>query len=111
MLTSFFSYANTNDLAGGIVASPIVIQKTIYTVDLGDITNISKEEVANAINDFISQIPSSELDCSVTVKAEINGIVVKGSIEVTVSGPCSEVRKKGREIAEQVIAEIKENLL
>ncbi|SUB88799.1 Uncharacterised protein [Porphyromonas macacae] len=91
MLTSFFSYANTNDLAGGIVASPIVIQKTIYTVDLGDITNVSKEEVANAINDFISQIPSSELDCSVTVK--------------------SEVRKKGREIAEQVIAEIKENLL
>ncbi len=116
VLTSVFSYAYantgcTNNLAVGIEKSPIDIQQIAYTLHLGDITNVSNGEVTNSISNFISQIPSpSELDCSVTVTAEVNAGVVKGTIEVTVSGPCDEIAKKGKDIAEKIIKDINDQL-
>ena len=78
-------------------------------LDLGNITNSSSKEITERINQFFSKSfpKNAELTCSVSVKGSINVGFGEISIEVTVSGPCSEIKKEGKKIATQLLNEIK----
>lgn len=85
--------------------------KVKLTFDLGNITKLSKTELESKISEklqILNNLPD-ELECSITVKGELNlGPIGSVSVEVTVSGPCSEVRKEGKAIAEQILKEIQD---
>ena len=78
-------------------------------IDLGKIT--SKEQISEArIQKLLDKALGSfqdELTCSVTVKGEVNVGIGTISIEVTVSGPCSEIAANGAAIANQILAAVK----
>ena len=94
----------------------LIIQKTLDRIDfslsLGDLSKMSKEELNTKINKFIEDnVPSkSVLQCSVTVKGTVSVGVASLEISVTVSGTCDEIRKSGTAIANQILAEIKSAL-
>lgn len=80
------------------------------TLDLGDLTNKSQEEINQSISNLISKNLKSvdaELQCTVTVKGSINVEVDPVKISVEVSGPCSEIKEKGTEIANMILDEVK----
>ena len=80
--------------------------------------NLGEIKAADQIDaEMIDKIITSELqnysallDCKVTVSAEVNVGVAKFTISVEVSGNCAEVRKEGRNIANQIIDDIKYKL-
>ena len=83
------------------------------SINLGDITQLNETELLQLITESISnKLPGLPvLQCSVSVVAEINIGVTKISVTVTVSGDCAEVRAAGIEIANQVIAALKAQLM
>ena len=82
-----------------------------YSIDLGDITDKDTEYIESSISSLLSSIPEpsdvQELTCSVTVTGSVKIGVINFEIEVTVSGPCSEIKKAGLEIATQVLESAK----
>lgn len=79
-------------------------------LDLGNVTNISDKEIKSKINNFLTKnIPAnSELECSLTLKASIDVGVAEVEIEITVSGPCSEMALKGKKIANDFMVQVTE---
>ncbi len=77
-------------------------------LDLGNVTNISDKEIKSKINNFLTKnIPAnSELECSLTLKASID--VGVAEVEITVSGPCSEMALKGKKIANDFMVQVTE---
>ncbi|MCX6220448.1 MAG: hypothetical protein NTZ69_05620 [Bacteroidia bacterium] len=82
------------------------------SIDLGDITNMTTCELTQLINGIIvTGLPDLPvLQCSVTVKANLNIGLFSFEITVTVSGDCAEIRASGTAIAYQIIAAIKSYL-
>jgi hypothetical protein len=82
-------------------------------LDLGDITNIGQEKIENTINEFINHglnEVAGELQCSIRIQAEVSIGVISFTIEVEVSGNCSDVRKYGKALANQIIEEVQAEL-
>jgi len=82
-------------------------------LDLGDLTNKTETEINNEIKEFLTRNLNSfdeELNCKVSVTGTVNVGVGSVKITVEVSGPCSEIRKSGTEIANMILAEIKKAL-
>ena len=79
-------------------------------IDLGDITNMTESELAETITKLLdaslAPLPTA-LQCSVTASAELKFGLVSIEVSVTVSGDCSEIRRRGAELARQIIAEFK----
>ncbi|WP_405209207.1 hypothetical protein [Aquimarina sp. LLG6339-5] len=85
----------------------------VLSIDLGDITNATAEELTAKINDFINENLSDlddELTCKVTATGTIGVGIASIEISVEVSGPCSEIRNGGQEIANQILQDIKDAL-
>jgi hypothetical protein len=112
LLLLFVSVLSTSVYAVNIEAKQTPQEKTTtnYTLNLGDLTNYSEKEVNSEIQKFLKTLPADELQCSVTVKGSIDVGPVEFEIEVTVSGPCSEIKAKGKEIASQILKDIKKAL-
>ena len=79
-------------------------------IGLGNVTNMSNMEIESKINKFLAKnIPNnSELQCSLTLKASVDVGVAEVEIEITVSGPCSEMATKGKKIANDFMNQVKE---
>ena len=87
-----------------------IIQAQNVTIALGDITNRTDCEVAEAISELTNSClttPNKVLQCSITVGASIHIGPAYISISVTVSGDCSEIRTEGEKIAKEILEEIK----
>ncbi len=85
------------------------LQDLKYSLDLGNLDKLSDKEVENRIESFLNSIPEKDdLTCSLKVTGSISVGVVEFEIEVTISGPCSEVKAKGKELANQIIKEVKD---
>ena len=83
-------------------------------IDLGkmDGSPADRTRVTNAVMQGVSSLPDShELTCSLTVTGEVNIAVAKFTISVTVSGPCSEIKAHGKEVANQVLQDCKDYIL
>ena len=102
------SGSKTVDLTQKTVA-PIINVK----IDLGDITNLNENEITALINKNLgSCIPDTpKLQCALTVGASFTVGIATFTISVTVSGDCSEVYADGKEIADQLIAKIKAQII
>ena len=87
-----------------------------YHLNLGDITEMTEEEVESKINKFISlniaKNANAELECKVSVEGSVKipGGVAEVKITVEVSGPCSEIAKAGKAIAAQILEEVRDAL-
>jgi hypothetical protein len=79
-------------------------------LDLGNVTHMTEQEIKAEINNFLTKsIPTnSELQCSLTLKASVDVGVAEIEIEITVSGPCSEMASKGKKIANEFMSQVKE---
>lgn len=110
MLVGTFAFANSfeqNNLKKEAVPNQFEL-----TINLGDLTSKSSKQIKSQIESFIMKnlaSVSDELQCKVTAKGSID--VGFGSIEISVevSGPCSEVKAKGGEIAQMILDEIKKH--
>jgi hypothetical protein len=106
-----FATSNTIKVENSGIVS--ISNEIELTLDLGDLTNKSKEQINKAIENFISKNLKSvnpELQCKVTVTGSINVGVSSFEISVEVSGPCSEIRQSGTEIANMVLDAVKKAL-
>ena len=86
------------------------IQSQSVTIALGDITNRTDCEVAEAISELTNSClttPNKALQCSITVGASIHIGLAEISVSVTVSGDCSEIRTEGEKLAKEILEEIK----
>lgn len=102
------SGSKTVDLTQKTVA-PVINVK----IDLGDITNLNESEITALINKNLeSCIPDTpKLQCALTVGASFTVGIATFTISVTVSGDCSEVYADGKEIADQLIAKLKAQII
>lgn len=86
----------------------VTLQNEKYSLNLGNLQKLSDKEVESRIEHFVNSIPKNEdLTCSLTITGSISVKVVEFEISVTISGPCSEVRAKGKELANQILQEVK----
>lgn len=83
------------------------------TLDLGKITNLTESELSKRVNEKLSILDKidDELTCTVTVKGEIDLKVESASVEVSISGRCSEIRGKGKEIVEQLMEDMRDAVM
>ena len=79
-------------------------------LNLGNVTNMSQAEIESKVSKFLTKNirTSSELQCSLTLKASVDVGVAEVEIEVTVSGPCSEMATKGKKLANDFMNQVKE---
>ena len=103
------SYANTT--VTNLVKSEIVSNDKIvsYTLDLGDVSNVSEAEIAETIQKFIETnlMQASQLECSITITLNAGAGVIGGTVSVTVTGPCDEIVAKAQKIAKDLVKVIK----
>jgi len=95
------------------VVSKVSVQNTdgiSLKLNLGNVTNVSEMELESKISKFLTKnIPvNSELECSLTLKASVDVGVADIEIEITVSGPCSEMATKGKKLANDFMIQVKE---
>lgn len=86
------------------------LDKIQLRLDLGDLTNKSDAEIIKIVDSFVKnalQGVGNELQCSVSVTGSVSVGVVEFAVTVEVSGPCSEVKAKGKEIALYILSEVK----
>lgn len=87
-------------------------------IDLGDITNISETDVSNRVNAPFTDIRSDsesvtsyeELTCTVKVSGSVGVGSNKISIDITISGPCSEVQAEAKKLLKAIKKEVKDLL-
>ena len=82
----------------------------LLTINLGDITNVQDELLKEEINAIVEKAFASvddELECEVKVTGQVNVGVASLSIEVSVKGPCSEIKQNGSQIAQMVLDQVK----
>jgi hypothetical protein len=86
-----------------------------FEINLGDVTHMTKKEINSRINSFLEKtvkpLSNVELTCTVKVSGEISIGGAKFAVSVEVSGPCSEIAKSGRMIANMVLDQIKSHFL
>lgn len=85
-------------------------QELVFALDLGDMSHKSDTEISKEISDFLHTGLSgieAELNCKVSVKGKVSVGLASIEITVEVSGPCSEIRSSGTQIAHQILAEVK----
>ncbi len=103
------SYANTT--VNKLVKSEIVSNDKIvsYTLDLGDVSNMSDAEITETIQKFIETnlMQASQLECSITITVNAGVGVIGGTFSVTVTGPCDEIAAKAQKIAKDLVKVIK----
>jgi hypothetical protein len=82
------------------------------SINLGEVKAVDQidAEVFGKIIASELQNYSAELQCEVSITAEISIGVIKANVTVKVSGPCSEIRKDGKNIANQILQDIKDRL-
>ena len=91
---------------GSIMANNCLNDESVpnitYTINLGDISELSEIELSNLLDDTFSNINmemlTEELQCKITVKLSVSGFKV--SIEVP--GDCSEVVEKAKQIVKEM---------
>jgi len=76
-------------------------------IHLGNITGMSLNEIEAKVLEAIGEQALTDLNCSVTVKGELDLGFITFEISVTVSGPCAEVQKSGRKIALDLLQQVK----
>lgn len=89
------------------ITSILSENKLKVKINLGDLNNYTDEQIIDIINKTIDNIADEELECSVTVSGSVSAGFASAEISVTVSGPCSEISKKGKAIANQLLADLK----
>lgn len=85
-------------------------QKIKLELNLGNLNDISETEMEARVNDFLAKNLSAvddELDCSVTVTGSVTVGFASFEVSVTVSGPCSEIKKAGGAIANDILDQVK----
>ena len=111
MLVGATVFANSNTIKFNNSDIVSISNEIELTLDLGDLTNKSQKEINKEISNFISKNLKSvddELQCKVTVTGSINVGVGSVEISVEVSGPCSEIKESGTEIANMILDAVKE---
>lgn len=83
-----------------------------FTLNMGDITEMTSAEIGSIIDEFIESSLEdfdeiTELQCTVRVTGSVGIGPNKIQVEIEVTGPCSEIREKGKEIAERILDDIK----
>jgi hypothetical protein len=113
LLVAFF-FMSSGVFATSVTRTADLTQKTVAPVinvkiDLGDVTNLSSNEIAALINKNLEyNIPDLPvLQCSVSAEGTFNIGFISFKVIVTVSGDCSEVKAHGMEVAYEVLAEIR----
>lgn len=108
-LLLLFSVGSFNSLSAATPSSTIKGEEMELKLDLGNITNKSQKEIEQMIHSFIDKnlkgVPT-ELQCKVSVSGKVDVGVAEFEITVEVSGPCSEVRAKGKQIANQLLNDV-----
>jgi len=99
---SSFAAISNNELAA--TSSKSQVSRIII---LGDVTGLSDESISQRIQETLDQNNDDELTCSLTVKGTIDIGVFEFEITVTISGPCSEVKRDGKRIANEILNEVK----
>jgi hypothetical protein len=102
------AFANTH-LASKEVTDCSTTSKIIVNINLGDVTNLSDAELSKRVDDlFMVQLSEAndklavkELECTVTLSAEVTVAAVKTTVSVTVTGPCSEVMDKAASLLKE----------
>jgi len=106
------SYANVSIPVTNNLENRLDFEK--FELKLGNVTNLTDSEIISKINSFLEKkvkpLSSLELNCVVKVTATISVGSAQFKIEVTVSGPCSEMAKSGKMIADMVLAQVKARL-
>lgn len=103
---SLVSYGSN---AAPLVKKEAVDQKIQYSLNLGDLTKLSDQQIENAIEKFVNAIDQGdELTCTITVTGSVGIGLAKFEVSVSVSGPCGEIRAKGRELATEILNEVKD---
>ncbi|RZK25772.1 MAG: hypothetical protein EOO43_04640 [Flavobacterium sp.] len=93
-------------MSGGVVKTTDEIN---LKLDLGDVTKMSEADIESKITKFLRNIPRNvELQCSLTLKASVDVGVADIEIEITVSGPCSEMATKGKKLANDFMNQVKD---
>lgn len=84
-----------------------------FLLDLGDLSGRSEADIEVLVRGFIEEhlsLVPADLNCKVSVTGKVTVGVASIDITVEVSGPCSQVRAQGRQIANQVLSELKQAL-
>ncbi|CAL2094086.1 conserved exported protein of unknown function [Tenacibaculum sp. 190524A02b] len=112
------AFANTNTNFDSqpsklIVKHELKSQTISLKLDLGDITNLSKEEISNRVQAFLLEKISNEdelLECEVSVTASLTVGVATGSITVKVKGDYSKIKQEAKEIVDKLIDDLRKAL-
>lgn len=104
-----------NDSTINLTSSDVVSisNELILTIDLGDLTKKSSKEINTLIGNFLDEKLKNvddELQCKVTAKGSVGVGRNYVEISVEVSGPCSEIRKEGQAIANEILKQVKDAL-
>ncbi|CAL2078487.1 hypothetical protein [Tenacibaculum sp. 190524A02b] len=112
------AFANTNTNFDSqpsklIVKHELKSQTISLKLDLGDITNLSKEEISNRVQAFLLEKISNEdelLECEVTLTASVTVGVFTGSASVKVKGKCGEIKKEAQALLQDLMTKLKASL-
>lgn len=88
-------------------------RELVLSIDLGDLDSRTEIGISREISEFIEAglgTVAGDLTCKVIVKGKVTVGVASVEITVEVSGPCSQVKSQGTEIANQVLDEVKKAL-
>jgi hypothetical protein len=82
-----------------------------YKLDLGNVTKLDKKEIESKIDSFLKKnlknVEDNELTCTVEVSGTVSYLGQSVTLKVTVSGPCDELLKAGKKVAQMVFVAIK----
>lgn len=109
--TTVFANSNTTKFNSSDTVS--VSNELILTIDLGDLTKKTTKEINTLIGKFLEKELKNvddELQCKVTAKGSVGVGRNYVEISVEVSGPCSEIRKEGQAIANEILKQVKDAL-
>lgn len=107
--TTVFANSNTTKFNSSDTVS--VSNELILTIDLGDLTKKTTKEINTLIGKFLEKELKNvddELQCKVTAKGSVGVGRNYVEISVEVSGPCSEIRKEGQAIANEILKQVKD---
>lgn len=109
------SITNLSAKEGLASKNPLPVVKSdeiVLKLDLGKMTDMSSSEIQKRIYEFIEKNISktSELTCTVTVTGTVDVGIAEFEISVSVSGPCAEVAKEGKNIATRILNEITDTI-
>ncbi|WP_299119206.1 hypothetical protein [uncultured Tenacibaculum sp.] len=110
MLIGTIVFANSNTTKFNSSDTVSVSNELILTIDLGNLTKKTAKEINTLIGKFLEKELKNvddELQCKVTAKGSVGIGRNYVEISVEVSGPCSEIRKKGQAIANEILKEVK----